>query len=141
MDAVVTVLQDVVADAADSQEPASHLPKSFEALVILLEQPLMDLTARQPVGVGDAVRIDTGEAIWLGEAEACSATGDGYSLRIRLRHVLRDFETLARLAERFGTQAAKGYRYKSEDARASGGLRSFGPVGCGVVRRAHAARL
>jgi serine protease inhibitor ecotin len=110
MDAVVTVLQDVVADAADSGEtgPAPRAAKSFEARVLFLEQPLMDLATRQPTAVGEAIRIDTGDAIWLGEVEECSAAGDGYSMRVRLRHVLRDFETLARLAERFGTPAAKG---------------------------------
>jgi hypothetical protein len=40
--------------------------------------------------------------------EECIASGDGFSIRVRLHHVLRDFETLARLAERFGTDATKG---------------------------------
>ena len=68
----------------------------------------MELTAHERVEPGAAVRIDTSDAVWLGEVEECAAGDDGFSIRVRLRHVLRDFETLARLAERFGTSTTKG---------------------------------
>ena len=102
----VTILQDVAGTdvVADPGEPRL----AFDAEVLALEQPVMELLAGQSVEAGDAVRIDTPDAIWLGEATDCSPGSDGFAIRIRLRHVLRDFETLARLTERFGTSAAKG---------------------------------
>jgi hypothetical protein len=113
MNARVTVLREVTGDDAVA-DPESDAPRetdsigAFEAEVLVLEQPVMELLARQSVQPDAAVRIDTIDAIWLGEATECSARGDSFAIRIRLRHVLRDFETLARLAERFGTAAAKG---------------------------------
>ena len=106
VNARVTILQDVAGTdvVAESGEPRV----AFDAEVLALEQPVMELLARQRVESGVAVRIDTPDAIWLGEAADCSPSGDGFAIRIRLRHVLRDFETLARLAERFGASAAKG---------------------------------
>jgi hypothetical protein len=115
MNARVTILHDAVADAIDPHEPRdapfgadTEARDSFDARVVTLEQPLMELTSSQRAAMGAAVRIDTSDAVWLGEVEACSATGDGFALRVHLRHVLRDFETLARLAERFGNPALKG---------------------------------
>lgn len=121
MNASVTILHDVVAEAADQRYnagPDASIVDTFDAEVVVLRQPLMELmvprlTAPGPVAGrqpdrGTAVRIDTGDAVWLGEVEEFSASGDGYSIRVRLQHVLRDFETLARLAERFGTTAPKG---------------------------------
>jgi len=106
MNARVTILQDVTVheEAAD----AEARNESFEAEVLTLEQPAMELRSREPLATGTAVRIDTSDAIWLGEATDCVASGEGFAICIRLRHVLRDFDTLARLAERFGTAAAKG---------------------------------
>ncbi len=99
MNATVTILQ-------DSVTTHDAIP-GFEATVVTIEQPIMRLTSRQPAERGVALRIDTPEAIWLGEVEKCSAEGDGYAIQVRLRHVLRDFETLARLSERFGVNAPK----------------------------------
>jgi len=109
MNARVTVLLDVVAEAVDPLEsPESGAATSFNARIVTLQQPYMELTAREQVASASAVRIDTTEAVWLGEVEQCAAGADGFSIRVHLRHVLRDFETLARLAERFGTSTAKG---------------------------------
>ena len=113
MNARVTVLQDPAQEPAESRddtpdEGAAEVAQGFEADVTTLEQPFMELTAREAVKVSAALRIDTIDAVWLAETESCSATGDGFTIRVRLRHVLRDFDTLARLAERFGTRALKG---------------------------------
>ena len=107
MNARVTILQDVAGhDETDDAEPETG-KVSFEAEVLALEQPVMELRARTPLESGTAVRIDTTDAIWLGETTDCLASGEDFAIRIRLRHVLRDFETLARLAERFGTATSK----------------------------------
>jgi hypothetical protein len=116
MNVRVTVLHDVIAEAAlDARDPrdAHEVTESgeagaFDAAILTLQQPWMELTAHERVEPGAALRIDTSEAVWLGEVEQCAATDDGFSIRVRLRHVLRDFETLARLAERFGTSTTKG---------------------------------
>jgi hypothetical protein len=97
MNARVTILRDVVLP-----DGTGDAAVAFDAEVLSLEQPLMQLAARQYAACGTALRIDTSDAVWLGEVEQCSQHGDDFSVRIRLRHVLRDFETLARLAERFG---------------------------------------
>ena len=113
MNARVTILRDTAAQAprpaddANPEAPADAETRGFEAEVLSLEQPFMELTARQPVENGDALRIDTSDAIWLGEAEGCEPGGGGFAIHVRLRHVLRDFETLARLAERFGVAAPR----------------------------------
>ena len=68
----------------------------------------MEFTSGERTEPGSALRIDTNDAVWLGEVEQCSTDGGGYLTRVRLRHVLRDFETLTRLAERFGMPVPKG---------------------------------
>jgi hypothetical protein len=68
----------------------------------------MELMAHERVEPGAAVRIDSRDAVWLGEVEECAASGDRFTIQVHLRHVLRDFETLSRLAERFGTSTTKG---------------------------------
>ncbi len=112
MNVRVTVLHDVVAEAIDSRDPhdvsESGEASAFDARMLTLQQPYMELTAHHRVESGAALRIDTSEAVWLGEVEECAAGDDGFSIRVQLRHVLRDFETLARLAERFGTSTTKG---------------------------------
>jgi hypothetical protein len=115
MNVRVTVLLDVVAEAAidprdprDPREVADDAASSFDAHMLTLHQPYMELSAPERVEPGVAIRIDTSEAVWLGEVEECAAGDDGFSIRVHVRHVLRDFETLARLAERFGTSTAKG---------------------------------
>ena len=112
MNVRVTVLHDVVAEAIDPRDPRgapeSDAAGSFDARMLTLEQPWMELTAHDRVEPGAAIRIDTSDAVWLGEVEECAAGNEGFSIRVRLRHVLRDFETLARLAERFGTSTMKG---------------------------------
>lgn len=104
MNATVTILRDVTVAPATSEEPAAEA-NSFAAEIVSLQQPFMELAASQPVDAGVALRIDAPDAIWLGEAERCSAEGGGFAIRVRLRHVIRDFDTLTRLAERFGIQA------------------------------------
>ena len=116
MNVRVTVLHDVVAEAAidprdtrDAHEVTeSAEASSFDARILTLQQPWMELSAHHQVEPGAALRIDTSDAVWLGEVEQCAASDDGFSIRVHLRHVLRDFETLARLAERFGTSTTKG---------------------------------
>lgn len=107
MNARVTILQDTAAirEEAAPPETASDV---FDAEIVATEQLLMELSAPRPVDRGAALRIDTGDAIWLGEVENCAPSGGGFAIRVRLRHVLRDFETLARLAERFGGASAFG---------------------------------
>jgi hypothetical protein len=108
MKARVTILHDVLAEPADPEMDSVRDPDTFDAQVLALEQPWMELNAHRQVARGAAVRIDKSDAVWLGEVEGCTASGDDFRIRVHLRHVLRDFETLARLAERFGTSAAKG---------------------------------
>jgi len=111
MNARVTILHDAVAEAAEPHDGAGpDVSAGFEAEVLSLEQPFMELMARQQVESGTALRIDTPDAVWLGEAEQCFPDDGGFSIRVRLRHVLRDFETLARLVERFGGTAPRGAR-------------------------------
>ena len=116
MNVRVTVLHDVVAettidqrDQRDQREEPDYAEASFfDARMLTLRQPFMELTGHHQVERGAALRIDSSDAVWLGEVEECAASDDGFSIRVRLRHVLRDFETLARLAERFGTSTTKG---------------------------------
>ncbi len=105
MNVTVKILQDVVVSSENN--PESNTEDSFTAVMQALAQPMMQLTSQRPIEPGAAVRIDADDAIWLGEVEQCSPGGDGFSVRVRLRHVLRDFDTLSRLAERFGTVAPK----------------------------------
>ena len=102
MNARVTILREASAEVDPRDEQDADAETAFDAAVLVLDQPFMELMAPQPVAGGAAVRIDTCDAIWLGEVEGCSSEGAGYLIRVRLQHVLRDFETLARLAERFG---------------------------------------
>jgi len=67
----------------------------------------MLLRAPKPAPASSALKIETPDALWLGETEKCEREGDSWLIRVRLHHVLRDFDTLARLAERFGTAAPK----------------------------------
>ena len=112
MNVRVTVLFDAVAEPIDLRDPqdvsASGEASAFNARLLTLQQPYMELTAHRQVTSGAPLRIDTSEAVWLGEVEACAASTEGFYIRVHLRHVLRDFETLARLAERFGTSTTKG---------------------------------
>lgn len=119
MNVRVTILHDAVSgavpEAADLEETrlpdAPNAPNSrdaFDAELLSLDQPLMELLTDRKVEPGAALRIDTDDALWLGEAEECAAADGGFIVRVRLRHVLRDFETLARLAERFGAVSTKG---------------------------------
>jgi len=110
MNARITILHDVATEesrAGDDAEDAASADAAggFGGEVVRLEQPFMDLTARQGVERGVALKIDTSDAVWLGDVETVSATSGVFHIRVRLRHVLRDFETLARLAERFGSPA------------------------------------
>lgn len=107
----VTVLEESPAPAPD-ETPAE--PLQFSARVLRLEPPVMELSAATPLNAGVAVRIDMPDALWLGEVERCEAGEERvWIIRIRLRHVLRDFETLARLAERFGLPPVKGNPVRS----------------------------
>jgi hypothetical protein len=107
MNARIIVLQDASVESADLRErdapETGAADKGLKALILTLEQPIMELTAQQPVARATAVRVDTDEAFWFGEVEQCTPEADNFQIRVRLRHVLRDFETLARLAERFGS--------------------------------------
>ena len=67
----------------------------------------MLLRAPKQTPVSSALKIETADALWLGETETCDHDGDSWLIRVRLHHVLRDFDTLTRLAERFGTAAPK----------------------------------
>lgn len=106
--AVVTILRPPE-DAGRTDMPEEDLepPVSFRAAVVSLEDSLMYLRAPLDTPVLSALKIETGDALWLGETEKCSPEGDAWTIRVRLHHVLRDFETLTRLAERFGTAAPK----------------------------------
>ena len=95
----VTVLLESAAFHPD--EAASVNPR-FQATVERIDQPFMELRSSEQVAVGAAVKIETRDALWLGDAESCVSTDGDWTILIHLRHVLRDFETLARLAERFG---------------------------------------
>jgi hypothetical protein len=101
--ALVTILRppaDISADEDDRiEEPVSE---SFHALVMSIEESVMYLRAAGQAPVYSALKIETGDALWLGETEKCEREGDSWSIRVRLHHVLRDFDTLGRLAERFG---------------------------------------
>ena len=111
MNARVTILHDTAPDVAvprDISASGSGDADTFEVSVLSLEQPLMELYSPRQLAPRTPLRIDTADALWLGEVEECSPGSEGFSVRVRLRHVLRDFETLARLAERFGRTAMIG---------------------------------
>ncbi len=95
---VLRPLEDLDEQSEDSRDNAS-----FPASVISMEEPLMFLLASRETPVYSALRIETGDALWLGETEKCELEAGTWKIRVRLRHVLRDFDTLTRLAERFGT--------------------------------------
>ena len=107
--AIVTVLR-YSEDAPEFGESdvQEEPPVQFRAAVVSIAEPLMQLRATARVEPGSALKIATRDALWLGEAENCDAAGDACLIRVRLRHVLRDFETLERLAERFGAAAPVG---------------------------------
>ncbi len=78
MNVRVTILLDVVAQAAidahDPQDaPDTDAATSFDARILTLEQPWMDLIAHVTVETGAALRIDSSDAVWLGEVEQCEA--------------------------------------------------------------------
>jgi hypothetical protein len=101
--AVVTILrasEDFPGE--DALEDRLKPPVSFHAGVVSLEDSLMILSAANEAPLFSALKIETGDALWLGETEKCEREGDAWRIRVRLHHVLRDFDTLARLAERFG---------------------------------------
>lgn len=102
--AVVTILQ-APEDASSEPGPQFHRPISFGASVAALEDSVMLLRAPKQTQLSSALKIETADALWLGETEKCDRDGDSWLIRVRLHHVLRDFDTLARLAERFGTAA------------------------------------
>jgi hypothetical protein len=101
----VTVLRDFAPSNPDDPPPP---PVRFEAIVVQIAEPIMELRSNIEVESNAALKIETPEALWLGEVETCMPEGADWLMRVRLRHVLRDFETLARLAERFGSARAKG---------------------------------
>jgi hypothetical protein len=106
--AVVTILR-APEDASSTDIPAEQInrPISFGASVTAIQDSVMLLRAPRQTSVSSALKIETADALWLGETERCDPDGDSWSIRVRLHHVLRDFETLTRLAERFGTAAPK----------------------------------
>jgi hypothetical protein len=83
-------------------------PVKFDADVLSIEEPLMELRTPSAVPLNAALRIDVPDAMWLGEVEAARADQDGFLIRVKLCHVLRDFDTLARLTERFGMAKQHG---------------------------------
>ena len=101
----VTVLRDFVPPHPDDPAP---VPVQFDADILRLDEPMMDLRSKIEVEPNAALKIETVDALWLGEVETCTREGPVWLVRVRLRHVLRDFETLARLAERFGSARPKG---------------------------------
>lgn len=109
----VTVLEESHAPAP-GETPVE--PVRFSAAILLLEQPFMDIRSGHQVAVGVALKIETADAVWLGEAERCTPSPglpNHWTVRVHLRHVLRDFETLSRLAERFGLPPVKGAPVRS----------------------------
>jgi hypothetical protein len=107
--AVVTILrarEDAPSDISRPLEPY-HRPISFSASVVAIQDSLMLLRVPKQTPVSSALKIETADALWLGETEKCDREGDSWLIRVRLHHVLRDFDTLARLAERFGTAAPR----------------------------------
>jgi hypothetical protein len=74
---------------------------------VSIQDSLMLLRAPKQTPVSSALKIETADALWLGETEKCDNEDDSWFIRVRLHHVLRDFDTLTRLAERFGTAAPK----------------------------------
>jgi hypothetical protein len=101
--AVVTILR-ASEDFPKEDALEDHVmpPICFRAGVVSLEDSLMILCAGNEAPLFSALKIETSDALWLGETEKCDRDGDAWLIRVRLHHVLRDFETLARLAERFG---------------------------------------
>lgn len=90
-------------DLPEEDEPgAARGDVAFRATVLSIQDSLMYLRAPAEAPVSSALRIETSDALWLGETEKSESENGGWRIRVRLRHVLRDFDTLARLAERFG---------------------------------------
>jgi hypothetical protein len=96
--ASLTLLEAV---SVEPGEPAPA-PVKMQAMIQQIEGRRMEISTPQKIRIGTAVKIESPQAIWLGEVQSCAEEGRSLTCRIDLRHVLRDFETLARLAERFG---------------------------------------
>ena len=96
--ASLTLLEAVSVEPDDSA-PA---PVKMQVLIQRIEGRQMQILTPQEIRIGTTVKIESPEAIWLGEIQSCVEEGRSWACGIDLRHVLRDFETLARLAERFG---------------------------------------
>lgn len=82
-------------------------PQPFSGYIQKIEGRRMELSSSNQIQSGIALKIETPAALWLGIVEDCAASDSSspaasWNIRVDLRHVLRDFETLARLAERFG---------------------------------------
>ena len=105
---MVTILR-ASEDASSTDIPGEQLqqPVSFEVFVAAIQDSLMLLRSPRQTPASSALKIETADALWLGETEKCDHEGDSWLIRVRLHHVLRDFDTLTRLAERFGTTAPK----------------------------------
>jgi len=91
--------------AVNAPENQTERPFEFRAAIVSLDEPVMKLRASYEPAQSSALKIETPEALWLGETEHCVRSGDEWLIQVRLKHVLRDFETLAILAERFKTAA------------------------------------
>jgi hypothetical protein len=61
----------------------------------------LGLVSPEYVPPGAAVKIEIGDAIFLGEAMYCRATEDGYYVGIELTEVLSGLAALSRMAQAF----------------------------------------
>jgi|SRR5580704_10625442 hypothetical protein len=64
----------------------------------------LGLIASQSVPSGAALKIEIGDAIFLGEAMYCKAMENGYYIGIELNEVLSGLAALSRMAQAFNDQ-------------------------------------
>ena len=122
--AFVTILEAIpqVDEHGDSIPP----PAPFSALVVNHHGRGLNLLAPRRIALNTALKIEASEAIWLGTVQACSkddasadSIADGsaeahgsegpkaaeqqWNIEIQVTRVLRDLDTLKRLANLFGS--------------------------------------
>jgi hypothetical protein len=66
----------------------------------------MRVLTQQQLTLGEAVKVECNDTLWLGEVLYCEQVNGGYAAGMMLEHALYGTAELARLAESFLAEAA-----------------------------------
>ena len=71
---------------------------SVDCPLLGIDGATMRLKLSKPVAIGDAVKIEAGDTLSLGEVSYCQASNDGYIVWVEVLQALHDVTELSRLA-------------------------------------------